>query len=161
MTGCVWGEEEDDATTGDRWQQQACEKSSSTFAIWSIVAELLATDKHLIGHVVSNCQFHLVYLFFPPSRFSRLVRRIDRLFVFGSGWKTYSQEYTEYRRSAGGVKVLKERPICASVLATQRERERRTQSLRERGRGFVQGLRSIQTLWWCESDGERDPRIGA
>jgi hypothetical protein len=120
VTGCVWGEEEDDATTGDR--RQVCEKSSSTFAIWSIVAELLATDKHLIGDVVSNCQFHLVLSFFPPSRFSRLVRRIDRLFVFGSGWKTYSQEYTEYRRSAG-VKVLKERSICASVLATQRERD--------------------------------------
>ncbi len=82
------------------------------------------------------------------------------MFVFGSGWKTYSQEYTEYRRSAG-VKVLKERPICASVLATQRERERETHTEPERERGFVQGLRSIQTLWWCESDGERDPRIGA
>ncbi len=66
------GEEEDDATTGDR-QQQECEKSSSTFAIWSIVAELLVTDKHLRGDAVSNCQFHLVYLFstvaiFTPSK---------------------------------------------------------------------------------------------
>lgn len=55
------------------------------------------------------------------------------MFVFGSGWKTYSQEYTEYRRSAG-VKVLKERPICASVLATQRERERETHTEPERER---------------------------
>lgn len=67
------GEEEDDATTGDRRQQQACEKSSSTFAIWSIVAELIATDKYLRGDAVSNCQFHLVYLFstvaiFAPSK---------------------------------------------------------------------------------------------
>jgi hypothetical protein len=43
----------------------------------------------------------------------------------------------------------------------RRERERETHTEPERERGFVQGLRSIQTLWWCESDGERDPRIGA
>ncbi len=75
MTACVCaGEEEDDATTGDRLQQQqACEKSSSTFAIWFIIAELLAIDKHLSGDAVNNCQFHLVYLFstvaiFTPSK---------------------------------------------------------------------------------------------
>jgi len=75
VTACVCaGEEEDDATTGDRLQQQACEKSSSTtFAIWFIISELLAIDKHLSGDAVSNCQFHLVYLFstvaiFTPSK---------------------------------------------------------------------------------------------